>query len=108
MQDASDAVDTYLTNGYGIGLEQVLAEATQGLLSLHIATVVKVTSACVAMVTFPDGGRSELHQGTLRMQGVTYYFRCYVFIDLGGERFVSHIAEFAPRVWEAGVRIPTA
>ena len=48
-QDASDVVDAYLTNGWGIGLEQVLAEATMGLISLHIADAVKVASERVGV-----------------------------------------------------------
>lgn len=105
-QDASDVVDAYLTNGWGIGLEQVLAEATMGLISLHIADAVKVASERVGVFAHGDGGATELHQGTLALEGVTYRFRCSIFVDSGGARFVSDIAEFVPLGWETRLRVP--
>ena len=106
QQDASDVVDAYLTNGWGIGLEQVLAEATMGLISLHIAEAVKVLAERVGVFAHEDGGSTELHQGTLTLEGVAYRFRCSIFIDPGGQRFVSDIAEFVPLGWQARLRVP--
>jgi hypothetical protein len=106
QQDASDIVDAYLTNGWGIGLEQVLAEATMGLISLHIADAVKVQAERVGAFADADGGSTELHQGTLTLEGVTYRFRCSVFVDSGGDRFVSDIAEFVPLGWETRLTVP--
>ena len=105
-QDASDVVDAYLTNGWGIGLEQVLAEATMGLISLHIADAVKVQSERVGVFAHGDGGSTELHQGTLTLEGVTYRFRCSIFLDADGDRFVSDIAEFTPLGWETRLKVP--
>ena len=106
QQDASDVVDAYLTNGWGIGLEQVLAEATMGLVSLHIADAVRIQADRVGAFTHGDGGTSELHQGSLTLEGVTYRFRCTVFIDADGNRFISDITEFVPVGWQTRLTVP--
>jgi hypothetical protein len=106
QQDASDVVDAYLTNGWGIGLEQVLAEATMGLVSLHLADAVRIRAERVGAFTHGDGGTSELHQGSLTVEGVTYRFRCTVFIDTGGLRYVENVAEFRPLMWQTRLPLP--
>ena len=106
MQDASDAVDAYLTHSFGIGLEQVLTDATQGLVSLALADRVKATTERVAAYTHPDGGISETHQGILTVAGIRYRFRCTVFIDTGGLRYVENVAEFRPLMWQTRLPLP--
>src|SRR5690242_7965746 len=97
MRDASNAVDRHLTNNYGIGLEQVIADATQGLVSLVLAGKVGIAAAQrIAVFAQPDGGQTELHQGVLTVEGVQFPFRSATFIDAGGARSASVIAEFEP------------
>ena len=106
MQDASDAVDDYLTHTYGIGLEQVIADATQGLVSLTLAGTVRLAAGeRIAVFAHPDGGHSEIHQGVLSIAGVQYRFRCAIFIDAGRKRFVSDITEFEPIGWTLRVAV---
>jgi len=104
--DASDAVDAYLTDTYGIGLEQVLAEATAGSISLVLADIVKILCERVAAFTHTDGGISETFLGLLTVADVTYRFRCSVFNDAGGERFVADIEEFSALRWQTKLPLP--
>jgi hypothetical protein len=99
MRDASDAVDAYLTTQFGVGLEQVLLDVTQGLISLVLVETVRASVERVAEFRHPDGGTSEMHQGTLTVAGVAYRFRGSVFIDTSGRRFVADLREFMPVGW---------
>ena len=103
MRDASDAVDAYLTNRFGIGLERLLTDATSG--RRNPATIRSVEIACdpVGCFTYEDGGTSELFQGLLTIEGVTYRFRCTIFTDAGAARFVESIGELETVSW--GVRL---
>jgi hypothetical protein len=105
MQDASDAVDEYLTHTYGIGLEQVLAEVTQGLVSLALVDRVRANVELVGSFRHPDGGVTEMHQGILTVQGVDYRLRCSVFTDASGARFVADVGELVPVGWQASMRV---
>ncbi|MBV8650170.1 MAG: hypothetical protein JO255_01805, partial [Alphaproteobacteria bacterium] len=46
---------------------------------------------------------SELYQGLLKLEGVTYRFRCTVFTDAGSARFVESVGELETVSW--GVRL---
>ena len=54
-----------------------------------------------------DGGLCNTCEGTLAVQGVAYRFRCHVFVDRGGARFLSDVSEFAPVEWQARVAMPS-
>jgi hypothetical protein len=43
-----------------------------------------------------DRGTALSYEGTLTLNGIAYSFRCGVFVDRSGERFLSDVAEFAP------------
>ncbi|HEY0524594.1 MAG TPA: hypothetical protein VGD08_14465 [Stellaceae bacterium] len=105
MQDASDAVNEYLTHAYGIGLEQVLEEVTQGVVSTRLVGRVAGRAELAGAIRHPDGGISETHQGLLTVEGVDYRFRCSVFVDAGGERFVADVGELVPVAWHAVMRM---
>jgi hypothetical protein len=40
-----------------------------------------------------DGGLSALYQGLLTIEGVIYRFRCSIFTDAGGGRFLESVGE---------------
>src|SRR5258708_11639259 len=103
MRDASDAVDGYLTNRFGIGLERLLAEATSGDPASTLAGSVTVACDPVGAFDYEDGGTSALYQGLLTIEGVTYRFRCAIFTDAGGGRFVESVGELQIVDW--GVRL---
>jgi hypothetical protein len=43
-----------------------------------------------------DRGMALSYEGVLTVNGLAYRFRCSVFVDRGGERFLSDVADFAP------------
>ena len=47
-----------------------------------------------------DGGQSFTFDGICTLMDVRYNFRCHVFADAGGQRFVSDVALFEPVEWE--------
>ena len=107
MVDPSAAVDAYLVNQFGIGLEQVLLAATVGELPPGLSAVVTISCSLLDRRIHPDGGKTEGYTGTMTVQGVSYEFRCWVYRDVDGERFVSDLSEFVPKGWQAHVRIGT-
>jgi hypothetical protein len=106
MRDASEAVDAYLTNRFGIGLEVLLAEATAG--RRDPATIRSVEIACdpVGSFAYEDGGTSELFQGILTIEGVIYRFRCTIFTDAGAARFVESVGELETVSWGVRLAVP--
>jgi hypothetical protein len=78
MRDASDAVDAYLTNRFGFGLD------------------------------YEDGGSSALYQGMLTIEGVVYRFRCSIFTDAGGARFLESVGELETVRWDIRLVVPRA
>jgi hypothetical protein len=103
MRDAANAVDAYLTNRFGLGLEGLLADATAGKPPPRIARSVVVACDPVGFFAYEDGGASELYQGLLTLEGVTYRFRCTVSVDAGAARLVESIGELEVVSW--GVRL---
>jgi hypothetical protein len=39
------------------------------------------------------------------VQGVAYRFRCHVFVDRGGARFLSDVSEFEPLGWTTRIAV---
>jgi hypothetical protein len=105
VTDPSNAVDAYLASRYRTGLEQALLDATGGYATPAVAAVVDVISSRFDVRRHPDGGVSEGFTGTMTVQGVTYQFRCWVYIDVGGGRFLSDLSAFEPIGWEARIRL---
>jgi hypothetical protein len=103
MGDASLAIDAYLLARFGVGLERVLTDATAGVVSLAIARSVEVACDPVGFFAYEDDGATEQYQGLLTVEGVTYRFRCSVFIDASGARFMENIGELEAVQW--GVRL---
>ena len=107
MRDASEAVDSYLTNRFGIGLEALLADATKGGRMAGLAGAVDIACDPVGAFSYEDGGTSELYQGLLTVEGVTYRFRCAVFTDAGGGRFVESVGELQIVDWAVRLVVPS-
>jgi hypothetical protein len=106
MRDASDAVDAYLTNRFGFGLERLLADATAGRLAPALHDSVTVACDPVGTFDYGDGGTSALYQGVLTIEGVTYRFRCTAFTDAGGARFIESVGELEVVRWGVRLVIP--
>jgi hypothetical protein len=103
MRDASDAVDAYLTIRFGFGLERLLADASGGRHAPALSGSVAVVCDPVGTFAYEDGGLSALYQGLLTIEGVIYRFRCSIFTDAGGDRFLESIGELEIVRW--GVRL---
>jgi len=106
MRDAAAAVNAYLLNRFGIDLERVLGDATAGLRSPLLPRSVEVACDAVGSFAYEDGGASELYQGLLTIEGVTYRFRCAVFVDAGAARFVESMGELEVVSWGVRLAVP--
>jgi len=99
--DAFTAVDRLLAGRYQVGLEDVLCEGClTGRLPAMFADEASIACRCTRMQADADGGRSFTFEGTFTLMDVRYNFRCHVFADAGGQRFVSDVALFESVEWE--------
>lgn len=99
--DAFTAVDRLLTGRYQVGLEDVLCEGClSGRLPALFAGDAAIACRCTRKHADEDGGRSFTFEGTFMLADVRYNFRCHIFADAGGQRFVSDVALFEPVEWE--------
>ncbi len=105
MRDATERLDAYLGSCFGLSLEQLLADATAGA-TVPAAPAIQCVCDPVGCFSYEDGGRSEQYQGLLTIEGLTYRFRCAVFIDGGGARFLETIGELEPVRWGVRVALP--
>lgn len=108
MQDAGDALNAYVASRFGTTLERLLADATLGAApsSGRLGDSLSVTCDPIGAFIYEDGGASELFQGLLTIEGVTYRFRCSVFTDAGGARFVESIGELETVRWGVRLTVP--
>lgn len=99
--DALTAADRLLMGLYQVGLEDVLCEGClTGRLPALFEKDAAITRSCVRMQVDEDGGQSFIFEGTFTLMEVRYNFRCHIFADLSGQRFVSDIALFEPVEWQ--------
>jgi hypothetical protein len=105
MRDAMERLDAYLGSCFGLSLEQLLADATAGA-GGGAGPSIQCVCDPVGCFSYEDGGRSEQYQGLLTIEGLTYRFRCAVFVDGGGARFLETIGELEPVRWGVRVALP--
>jgi hypothetical protein len=108
VRDASNAVNAYLNSRFGLGLEQLLADATIGRPAPSLAGSVTVACDPLGSFDYEDGGSNALYQGLLTIEGVVYRFRCSVFIDAGGARFLESVGELETVRWGVRLVVPGA
>jgi len=102
--DAFTAVDRLLAGRYQVGLEDVLCEGClAGRLPAMFGQDAAIARRCTRMQVDGDGGQSFTFEGTFTLMEVRYNFRCHIFSDLSGQRFVSDVALFEPVEWQARV-----
>jgi hypothetical protein len=102
--DHFSAVDDFLAANYRTGLEEALCDGClTGRLGIVLADVAMITPVLVRSEREDDGGLCATYDGTLTVQGVAYHFRCHVFVDRGGARFLSDVSEFEPVDWQARI-----
>jgi hypothetical protein len=104
--DDFDRVDDFLAASHRIGLEEVLSDGClTGRVRVFLADVASIAPTMVQSERDDDGGLSATYEGTLTVEGVAYRFRCHVFIDRGGDRFLSDVSEFRAVEWQTRIAV---
>ncbi len=106
---AFDAADDFLMANYRVELEEVLCDGCYtGHIGAALERAVQITRRLTRSIREDDGGVSETYEGVLAIAGVWYRFLCHVFVDRGGERFLSNVSEFEAVEWQARLAMPGA
>lgn len=104
--NAFDAVDEFLLANHGVHLEEVLCDGCFiGRLGGALGGAVKVLPRLTQSVVEEDGGIANAYEGILILGGLWYSFACRVFVDSGGQRFLSDLTAFAPVEWQARIAV---
>ena len=105
--DAFETVDEFLVAQYRRHLEDVLCDGCLiGRLSPLFGERARIMPRLIRTVTEEDGGQSNAYEGILVLDGVWYRFACHVFLDRGGQRFLSDVSQFEAVEWQAQVKVP--
>ena len=102
-----DIVDAYLAAHYGVGLEQVLLDATYDKQAPSLAGVVTTKAEKVGHRWYADGGLAEYFEGTLTLHGVAYAFKCeaYSVPEAYVHRLLTNVSAFDPVGWTASAQL---
>jgi len=108
MIDPSDAVDAYLSERFQVGLEQVIVDASIGRATPTLDGTVSVTCRERGRFAYADRGSAFHYDGEMTVQGVTYWFRTWIFQDVDGARIMTDLCEFTTNDWSASIRMGDA
>jgi hypothetical protein len=104
---AFDTVDAFLLATYRLRLEDVLCEGcAMGRLSVVLAERATIVPRLVQSLHEEDGGIANDYEGILVLDGVWYRFRCHLFIDPSGQRFLTDVTGFEAVEWRARMAMP--
>ena len=104
---AYEAVDEYLMARFRLRLEEALCDGCFiGRVGVLLADHAKIMPRLVRSIVEEDGGVSNTYEGILVLDEIWYQFRCHVFVDGGGQRFLADVSEFEPVEWRARVAMP--
>jgi hypothetical protein len=107
VMSAARNIDAFLAATYGLHLEDLLCEGCLvGRLGPTVAERVKLIPRLVQSTSEDDGGVAQIYEGLMALDGLWHRFRCQIFIDSGGERFLADVTAFEPLGWETRVAIP--
>ena len=94
------AVDDLLTDRFGIGVEDALCHGClTGHVEARLSGLVRIMPRLVRFEAEDDGGETSTYDGVLAIEEVWYRFRCQVFVDAGGLRFLSDSQKFEAVDW---------
>jgi hypothetical protein len=97
-----DTVDDFLVAKYAVHLEDMLCEGClMGRLGGPLSESARIMPRLLRSTSEDDGGLANIYDGILVLEGVWYRFRCHVFVDGGGQRFLSDISAFEAIEWRA-------
>ena len=101
MRGDFEVVDELLSSRFRIGLEDALCEGClMARLPVALGAAARIVPALERFEREEDGGEFRVYAGIFIVEEVWYRFRCHLFIDTGGQRFLSHIAEFKAVKWQ--------
>ena len=101
-----EAVDDFLMANHRLRLEDVLCEGClMGRLGAAFGDGVKILPRLLGSTVEEDGGVANIYDGILVLEGVWYRFRCHLFVDGGGQCFLSDISAFEAVEWRARVAL---
>jgi hypothetical protein len=101
-----DTVDDFLMANHRLRLEDVLCEGClMGRLGAALGEGVKILPRLLRSTVEEDGGVANIYDGILVLEGVWYRFRCHLFVDGGGQCFLSDISAFEAVEWRARVAL---
>ena len=102
-----DEVDEFLVAKYRRHLEDVLCDGCLiGRLSSALGERARIMPRLTRSTAEEDGGLAQSYEGILVLDDVWYRFACQLFVDRGGQRFLSDITQFDAIEWQAELKIP--
>ena len=102
-----DGVDEFLMGTYQCHLEDVLCDGCLvGRLSTALGERARIMPRLVRSTVEEDGGLANAYEGILVLDDVWYRFACQVFVDRGGQRFLSDVSAFDAIEWRAQLKMP--
>jgi hypothetical protein len=102
-----EKVDEFLVANYHRHLEDVLCDGCLiGRLSTAFGDRARIMPRLLRSTREADGGLANAYEGILVLDGIWYRFACQVFVDQGGQRFLSDVSAFDALEWRAEVKIP--
>jgi hypothetical protein len=104
--NAFEAVDDFLVANYRTHLEEVLCDGCfVGRVGILLADAARIMPRLVHSAVEEDGGVANIYEGILVLKDIWYRFRCQVFVDQGGQRFLSDVSAFEAIEWRARVAV---
>jgi hypothetical protein len=100
-----DALNLFLLENFGLGLEEVLTLAIEKQTPPQCEHRLAGAAERIDHWRDEDGAVTELYEGLLTVDGVRYAWRASVYTDLDGDRFIANIGHLAPLDWRAGLRV---
>ena len=102
-----DEVDEFLVATCGHHLEDVLCDGCLiGRLSTAFGERARIMPRLTRSTVEEDGGLANAYEGILVLDDIWYRFACQVFVDRGGQRFLSDVSAFDAIEWQARLKVP--
>jgi hypothetical protein len=102
-----DEVDEFLVATYRRHLEDVLCDGCLiGRLGTAFGERARIMPRLIRSTVEEDGGLANAYEGILVLNDVWYRFACQVFVDRGGQRFLSDVSAFDAITWQAQLKVP--
>src|SRR5271156_1767346 len=106
FDNSFDKVDEFLVAQYPRHLEDVLCDGCLiGRLSTQFGERARLMARLIRSTREEGGGLANASEGILVLDGIWYRFACQVFVDHGGQRFLSDVSQFEAVEWQAEVKV---